>query len=111
MTTEEKRDAWIAAAVGGFVLVMIYLYLYGGTTQAVVQPPQDTGVAPGLVSPPLDSTPYNYNVTPYSPAAPIQFGFPPPANTNGGCCQQCATANGFGVNVQQFSTLLGTGTG
>lgn len=108
---------YIAMAVGGVALVLIFLYLYGGGTSAAsaTAPASADTTAPALATLPDNTTPYNYNVAPYDPGPPIQFGFAPPpggAVNQNSCCDRCGDGqDGFNVNVPQFLTLLGTGTG
>lgn len=99
MTSEEKRDMYIAAAVGGVALVLILLYIH--------TPPQleQTATLPDATQSAADTgeqTPYNYNVQPYGGSG-SPFYVPPagavsrPANSNvsgGGCCDPCASNKG-----------------
>lgn len=103
----EHRDGYIAAAVAGVVIILIMLYLFGGSQQASALPAADATASP-------DQTPYNYNVAPYQPGPPIKV---PPRNLNlagGGCCDTCGTNQGssyINPGVNQFLTLLGGGGG
>lgn len=112
MTDKEHKDVYIAAAVGGVALILILLYMYGGTnTAAQTAEPSDA-----IATPPAAQTPYNYNVAPYQPGPPIQFGAATPANSNkaGGCCDRCGPAIGndiFSTSVAQFQTLISMGGG
>lgn len=104
----EHRDAYIAAGIAGVVIILIMLYLFGGSqASASTLPAADATASP-------DQTPYNYNVAPYQPGPPIAV---PPRNLNlggGGCCDTCGTDQGgayINPGVNQFLTLLGGGGG
>lgn len=118
MTEKEHKDVYIAAAVGGLGLVLVLLYLYGGTAQASVAQNADGTPLPSAtaVAPPGISD-YNYNIAPYDPNPGIQAlktGLNNLANggSGGGCCDKCGPDNGndyFNTNVAQFQTLIGGG--
>jgi len=110
MTKKEHKDVYIAAAVGGVALILIWLYLNTGTAVSATLP--DNTSAAGDTVP---QTPYNYNVAPYQPGPPIQFAFPPipdvgGGNTNigGSCGCPCGPdgSNNFNVNTYQFQSLI-----
>ncbi len=119
MTDKEHSDIYIAAAVGGLGLILIYLYMHSSSQAASPAQASQTPVV-AATEPAGVSTPYNYNVAPYDPGPPIVFAaapLPPPqpgANIGGGCCNDCGPANADhfnNTNVAQFATLLGLGTG
>lgn len=116
----EHRDAYIAAIVGGVVLILILLYLHSGTnavaadlSNPLASPPVDASATPG-------ASDYNYNVAPYNPGTPIQYAFPSMFGGDGGCgCgaggvrggNPCSPINGtnlYTVDVAQYQTLTGT---
>jgi hypothetical protein len=107
MTDTEKRDLYIAAAVGGIGLVIVFLYLHAGTivSQNGQQIPSTVPAATPA------QTAYNYNIAPYNPAPPLTVASPQSIGdfaNSGGCCDSC----GFGstnVDVANFTTLMGTG--
>jgi len=109
MTQKEHKDIYIASAIGGLGLVLIWLYLYGGTSVALAVP-EDQQTAPPLA----DTSPYNYNVAPYDPGPPISFAFPPIPDVGGGstgigCGCGCGPDTGqqyFNPNVAQYQTLI-----
>jgi hypothetical protein len=113
MTDKEHRDAYIAAAVGGVALVLIYLYLNTQSGSAMAATVPDNTSAVGETVP---QTPYNYNVAPYTPRPPINFALPAVSvggdsvSINQGCGCPCGPQNGgnnFTPNVPQFQTLIG----
>jgi hypothetical protein len=99
MTKEEKRDMYIAAAVGGVALVLILLY---------IKTPPDAGQPASLPEPAAtlagagDQNPYNYNIQPYGGSGsplyvPSNGLVKPPGSGNGsggGCCNECGTGEG-----------------
>ena len=115
MADTEKRDVYIAAAVGGVGLVLVLLYLWDQTpapaTNAQGEP------LPSLVATPPASTPYNFNIAPFDPAPGIPYARPNINTINapggaGGCCDDCGPRNSaqyFNSTVSQFMTLLGYG--
>lgn len=115
MTEKEHKDVYIACAVGGVGLVLVLLYLFGGSSTAPAlnaagQPLQ--GVAES--NPPNIGSDYNYNIAPYTPNPLITYGNQNKDAGGSGCCDTCGPNNGshFGnVNVAQFQTLLGVGAG
>lgn len=108
MTAKEHRDVYIAAGVGGLGLVLILLYLFGGTQSALIQQPAATPDLSGVPGP----GDYNYNITPYDPAPPISNAAPINFGGNsapgGGCCDDCGPQTGaqyFNPTVAQYQTL------
>lgn len=108
MTSKEHRDVYIAAGVGGLGLVLILLYLFGGTQTSLTQTPTTT--------PDLSAVPgagdYTYNIAPYNPAPPINnaapINFGGATAPGGGCCDDCGPPSGsqyFNTSVAQFQTL------
>lgn len=120
MADTEHRDIYIAAAVGGVGLVLVFMYLQGVTPAQAESAVASAGsplLANAAITPPPDQTAYNYNVAPYTPRPPIQF---PPAipavqyqsNSGGGFCNDCGPSTGSQYNdptVAQFQTLIGNG--
>lgn len=110
---DEKKDMYIAAAVGGVALVLIYLYLYSGSTPTQTNadgtslPSTTETPAPGLNS-------YNYNIAPYNPQPGLQLAAQPlTTGIGGGCCDTCGPSSGGSfqnVTAAQFNTLIGYGT-
>ncbi len=99
MTDHEKRDMYIAAAVGGVALVLILLYIKTPTAGQPVQLPEaaETLASAG------DQNPYNYNIQPYggsgSPLYVPGSGLVKPPGSGsgsgrGGCCDECGTGQG-----------------
>lgn len=116
MTDKEHRDVYIAAAVGGLGLVLVLLYLFGGSAPVSAATNASGAALPTATetSPPgIDN--YNYNIAPYNPAPLLPYGKSSiAANGGGGCCDDCGPDTGSqynNVNVAQFQTLLGTGAG
>jgi hypothetical protein len=105
MTDHEKRDVYIAFGIGGIALILILLYVFGGTANPVTE---DGAIVP---YPDKAYSPYDYNIQPYQ--SPGAIGNPTPkAIGNGGCCDACGPYNGAtynNVNTYQFKTLLGYG--
>lgn len=98
MTDKEKRDAYIAAAVGGVALVLIYLYIHSAPLIA-----GGAGTLPDATQTAgLDQNPYNYNIQPYGGDGPLNIPARGPISTNynnlgggsGGCCDACGTKTG-----------------
>ncbi len=137
MTEKEHRDVYIAAAVGGVALVLIYLFLNGGsvTPQTVAS---DTQVPSATATPPPAQTAYNYNIQPFNPGPGLILGdtniggpgdsfftssytggtmTPPPATGGcsgncGSCKQTCGPVTGNSIannTVGQFMALMGFG--
>lgn len=106
MSDTEKKDIYIAAAVGGLGLVLILLYMHAGTQ--TVQNGQELP-APNIPTSPAASE-YNYNIAPYQPGPPITQPVPQTVGQieGGGCCDTCGFG-GTNVNVANYLTLLGTG--
>jgi ABC-type amino acid transport substrate-binding protein len=113
----EHRDLYIALGVGGVALILIFLYLYGGTQQPVATNSNGASL-PGLTeTPAADATPYTYNVQPYYPNPGIQY-VPNNSNTNqasggcGGCGKknECFNASSNNCTTSQFMTLIGYGS-
>lgn len=106
MTDKEHRDVYIAAAVGGTVLVLLFMYMHGSNTPIAtagdVVPTADVASAGG--------TPYNYNVQPYGGGALIQFASRIlPSLGGGGCCDNCGPDSGGlyqNPGVAAFTTLI-----
>ena len=99
MTKEEKRDMYIAAAVGGVALILILLYV--GTPEAVAQTASLPDATEAMTA--GESNPYNYNIQPYGgsgsplyvpPNGTVQPGGVRGGNYGGGCCDQCGTGTG-----------------
>lgn len=113
MTHEEKRDMYIAAAVGGVALILILLYIK--TPPTLEQPaalPDATQTAVG------DQNPYNYNIQPYGGSGsplyvPPNGALRPGGNSSGdgGCCNKCGTGTGSPDNpgVLAYLKLLTLG--
>lgn len=108
MTQKEHKDIYIASAVGGLGLVLIWLYLHGGTVQASITDPNAEQAAPLA-----DTSPYNYNVAPYDPGPPLSIAFPPIPDVGGGSTGTCGCGCGpdsggqyFNPNVAQYQTLI-----
>jgi len=107
MTQKEHRDVYIAAGVGGLGLVLILLYLFGGTQASIIQQPAATPDLSGVPGP----GDYNYNITPFDPAPPISNAKPiilGGSSSGGGCCDECGPQTGgqyFNTDVAQFQTL------
>lgn len=104
MTDTEKKDLYIAAAVGGLGLILVFAYIHSGTlvSHNGEQIPAAEPSAPVV-------TPYNYNVAPYNPRPALQLAKPGSMN-KGGCCDDCGVRNGaqyFNPTVAQFQTLIG----
>lgn len=116
MTDKEHKDVYIAAAVGGLGLVLVLLYLFGGSApaSAAENAAGDTLPSTTATAPPGLSD-YNYNIAPYNPAPLIPNGRGAVDNVSaGGCCDTCGPSTGQQYNlpnVAQFMTLLGTGAG
>lgn len=118
MTDKEHKDIYIACAVGGVGLILVLMYLFGGSTPSAALnadgtplPTSTAQVQPGL-------TDYNYNIAPYNPAPVIPNAKSVlPSNIiplGGGCCDTCGPDTGSQYNqpnVAQFMTLIGTGAG
>lgn len=109
MTDSEKKDMYIAAGVGGVALILILLYVHSAPAIA-----GGAGDLPTLIStPPVDSTPYNYNILPYAGNGPLNI----PANgrsgsdllgktgDGSGCCDPCSLGK-QGVNNPGVSAFL-----
>lgn len=110
-SNKEHKDVMIAFVVGGIGLILILLYLFGGTHSAQQNAqgeplPTVTGTAP------QGQNAYNYNVAPYNPDPGLMYGKSalPPLGT--GCCDDCGPRNGSAynnVNVAEYMTLAGFG--
>jgi hypothetical protein len=94
MSKKEHRDIYIAAAVGGVALILIWLYLSS-----------ETPTGSPLTQTAGPQTPYNYNVGPYTgQPANIQLG----GVSSGQCCDKCGPNNGQDYNnvtASQFQAL------
>ena len=118
MTEKEHKDVYIAAAVGGLGLVLVLLYLFGGSQPASAATNADGTPLPGVaaVAPPGVGT-YNYNITPYNPDPLLPYAKSAinPLASGGGCCDTCgpigAASGSMPPNVAQYQTLMGTGAG
>lgn len=111
MADTEHRDVYIAAAVGGVALVLIYLYMHSTPAQAAATDASGAALPSVVSTPPELPTPYTYNVEPYNPQPGIQIGATPTQNKSG-CCDNCGPSSGsnyFNTTVAQFQTLMGYG--
>lgn len=114
MTDKEKRDAYMAAGIGGVALILILLYIHSAPAVAA-----GGGDLPSVTAmPPVDSTPYNYNIAPYGGTGPLNIpahgrsGQDLLGNGNGGgCCDPCAgNKQGYqNPGVSAFLRLLALG--
>ncbi|MDE2019973.1 MAG: hypothetical protein KGJ13_06545 [Patescibacteria group bacterium] len=112
MNGHEHRDVYIALGVAGVVLVLIYLYLYGGATTPVG--PDGNPLPSTTTGPDVAQTPYNYNVTPYNPSPHANYTPQSINPLNSGCSgcsgsQRCGVSGMNSTNVTQFSLLIGGG--
>lgn len=110
---DEHRDAYIAAIVGGIVLILILLWLYASPN--VVSPAQaadatepaggggDSVTYPG-------TQPISYNIPPFN-AGPTNVGGTSIGGTTSvtgdGCCNQCGPLGGTYLNVDNFLAATG----
>lgn len=114
MTSEEKRDVYIAAGVGGVALVLILLYVHSAPA------PGQPGALPDATQAAIagDQNPYNYNIQPYGgsgsplyvpPNGAVQAGGS--NSSSNGCCDPCASKNGGYQNpgVLAYLKLLALG--
>lgn len=108
---DEHRDVYIAAIVGGIVLILILLWLYASPA-AAQQAAQDDATAPaGVDSTPPDLGGYtSYNIPPFN-AGNTNIGgnsnvtgLP---NTGDGCCDKCGPAGGTYLTTNQFLAAVG----
>ncbi|MDE2019925.1 MAG: hypothetical protein KGJ13_06305 [Patescibacteria group bacterium] len=124
MEAKEKQDVYIAFAVGGLALVLILLYVFGGSQQPTAANADGSPLpSVGAVSPPnLPQTAYNYNIVPFDPSPGILYpksALPANSNSANGCCDGCSGESSkcgpttgqqyFNPNVAQFMTLVGYG--
>jgi len=106
MTDTEKKDLYIAAAIGGLGLIVILAYIHSGTITPAENNAADTlqGLEP--------TTPYNFNIQPYNPKPLITNPNQNIAADNSDddcCCDGCGISNGAQYNnptVAQFQTLI-----
>lgn len=104
----EHRDAYIAAIIGGVVLILILLWIYA-TPDAVQKAAQQTDEAPapaGDTFYPPGVAGYTYNIPPYNPGGTniggSTFNSGLPGNDNGGCCDTCGPNGGTYISVNDF---------
>ena len=106
---------YIAAAVGGVVLVLIFLYV---KAPVAVSGPGNLPDATQTAG--VDQTPYNYNIQPYGGDGPLNIPARGPItnqniggrNSGGGCCNNCGTSTGSDYQnpgVLAFLKLLALG--
>ena len=99
MTDKEKRDAYIATAIGGVVLVLLFMYV---KSAPLVEGGAGTLPDVSASAAPIDQTPYNYNIQPYGGDGPLNIPARGPIttqniggrNSGGGCCDACGTTQG-----------------
>lgn len=108
---------YIAAAVGGVALVLIFLYVK--TPVAVSQPGSLPDASQTIGA--ADQNPYNYNIQPYGGDGPLNIPARGPIsnqsnvggrNSGGGCCDNCGTSQGSSYQnpgVLAFLKLLALG--
>ena len=126
MDAKEHKDLYIALAVGGVTLVLVFLYM-SQNSSITVTPATDTATTPATTTaeapPPI--TPYNYNIEPYSPGPLLANAAPNVSNNvtiggNGNGCSGCANKKNCGplngnapdnCTVAQYQTLMDTGAG
>ncbi len=116
---DEHRDVYIAAIIGGIVLLLLLLYVWGASVPASAATPGNEPILPDSVGgvPGLGGDAYNYNIPAYNGGAPVgntgntYFGLP--ANSNNNCCDACGPGGTSPVNVAPwlFSNLLQAGGG
>lgn len=107
---DEHRDVYIAAIIGGIVLILILLWLYASPTPAQQAAADDATAPAGSAVPPPDLGGYtSYNIPPFN-AGPTNIG----GNTNvtglpnsGGCCDQCGPLGGNYLSANDFLAAVG----